>query len=239
MKKIVTPALFFLLLGAATVWAHSDVTPREAKALIDENPELVVVDVREISEYCEGHISDALNYPWSSKVLQSSYEELDVDSEILVVCQSGGRSAAAALFLDDKGFLNVYDMEGGMGAWEGDTAACADTDGDGVYDVEDNCPEVSNPEQTDADNDGLGDVCEPDCPATAALGADDPRLATLRQFRDEVLSAVPSGRRLVAAYYRNAEAAGALLEQSPVLKAVARQAITCLVPVLQLMVSRE
>jgi hypothetical protein len=38
-----------------------------------------------------------------------------------------------------------------------------DSDGDGVPDVEDNCPEVSNPGQADEDGDGVGDVCDP-CP---------------------------------------------------------------------------
>ena len=37
-----------------------------------------------------------------------------------------------------------------------------DTDGDGVPNVDDNCPEVSNREQTDLDLDGAGDVCDED-----------------------------------------------------------------------------
>jgi hypothetical protein len=41
------------------------------------------------------------------------------------------------------------------------TASAEDTDGDGVADNSDNCPGVSNPEQTDTDGDGQGDVCDP------------------------------------------------------------------------------
>ena len=37
-----------------------------------------------------------------------------------------------------------------------------DADGDGVTDAEDNCPADANPDQADQDNDGLGDVCDPD-----------------------------------------------------------------------------
>lgn len=35
-----------------------------------------------------------------------------------------------------------------------------DSDGDGVFDSQDNCPSVSNPNQSDVDNDGIGDVCD-------------------------------------------------------------------------------
>jgi probable HAF family extracellular repeat protein len=44
-----------------------------------------------------------------------------------------------------------------------------DTDGDGVADVEDNCPDEPNPEQADGDGDGLGDVCDP-APCCGAAG---------------------------------------------------------------------
>jgi probable HAF family extracellular repeat protein len=42
-----------------------------------------------------------------------------------------------------------------------DTTPPTDTDGDGVADAEDNCPEVANPDQADSDGDGQGDACEP------------------------------------------------------------------------------
>jgi hypothetical protein len=42
---------------------------------------------------------------------------------------------------------------------------CTDTDGDGVCDVDDNCPQLPNPDQTDSDGDGVGDLCD-NCPQT-------------------------------------------------------------------------
>jgi hypothetical protein len=78
--------------------------------------------------------------------------------------RSGFRSNQAAEFLDANGFLHVYDMQGGFLAWQWETAGCVDSDGDGVNDDLDNCPDVYNPTQRDSDGDGGGDTCDPNCP---------------------------------------------------------------------------
>jgi rhodanese-related sulfurtransferase len=146
--------------------AHTDVTAQQAKDMIDADANLIVVDVREAFEYCDvnGHIGGALNYPSISGVLEQRYEELPIDGEILVYCRSGFRSNLAAEFLDSKGFLYVYDMLGGFLAWEWETAACVDSDGDGFNDDLDNCPADHNPGQADSDGDGIGNFCDGDCP---------------------------------------------------------------------------
>jgi rhodanese-related sulfurtransferase len=135
-------SLFFiaLLVLSTSVWAHTDVSVSQALDMINTNNQLVVVDVREESnEYCSagGHIPGALNYPWSSGVLEARYQELyPLDQEILVVCRSGSRSNAAATFLDNQGFTTIYDMVGGMLAWEGETVGCCYSDeecNDGLY----------------------------------------------------------------------------------------------------------
>ncbi len=125
-------ALFFagvILFAASTcALAHTDVTPQQAHDLIDSASDLTIVDVREPYEYCDagGHIPGALNYPWSSGVLRARFEELPTDGPILVVCRSGGRSNAAASFLDSSGFSQVYDMMGGMSSWQWETEPCGE-----------------------------------------------------------------------------------------------------------------
>jgi rhodanese-related sulfurtransferase len=117
-----------LIVSIPCALAHTDVTAEQAHELIGSTDDLTVIDVREPSEYCgaRGHIPGALNYPWNSEVLQAQYEELPMDSAILVVCQSGGRSNQAATFLDSKGFSMVYDMLGGMSAWVWETELCVE-----------------------------------------------------------------------------------------------------------------
>jgi rhodanese-related sulfurtransferase len=156
--------------GSGVDRGHIDVTVEEAKAMIENNPNLIVVDVREEEdEYCAkipdppvppGHIDGALNLPWTSGVFEDRYDELPVDAEILLLCRAGYRSNLAAVFLDAHGYPNVYDMLWGMGAWEWETTLCVDTDEDGFNDDVDNCPDVYNPAQLDADGNGIGDACQ-------------------------------------------------------------------------------
>jgi predicted sulfurtransferase len=47
-------------------------------------------------------------------------EALDKEKPVMVYCKSGGRSARAASILKDKGFENVYDLDGGIIGWEED-----------------------------------------------------------------------------------------------------------------------
>lgn len=94
--------------------AHIDVTPDEAKHLMDTDTNLVILDVREPDEFLADHISGAVNYPWNSGVLTKEYGKLSPSGSFLVVCGSGKRSNLAAEFLVSVGFIHVYDMTGGM-----------------------------------------------------------------------------------------------------------------------------
>ena len=100
------------------------------KAMLDAGGDITVVDVREEAEFCDstyqppGHISGAINMPWYSGYLEEHYSDLAPDDTTIVVCRSGARSNAAANFLDGVGFTNVFDMLGGMNAWEWETEEC-------------------------------------------------------------------------------------------------------------------
>jgi len=119
-----------LIVSVSSALAHTDITAKEAKELIDTTDDLTIIDVREPHEYngTGGHIPGALNYPLNSGVLQVRYEELPMDGPILVVCRSEGRSNRAANFLDSKDFSMVYDMQGGMSAWKWETEIDVDPD---------------------------------------------------------------------------------------------------------------
>lgn len=115
-------------------FVHDDIPAVEAKDLIDNNPNLIIVDVREESEYCAtdppaplppGHIPGAILLPWNTGVFQSQFiNQLPINGEILIVCRSGNRSHSAANMLDANGYTNVSDMSDGMLAWVWETEPC-------------------------------------------------------------------------------------------------------------------
>ncbi|MFH1314667.1 MAG: rhodanese-like domain-containing protein [Candidatus Eisenbacteria bacterium] len=128
--RIATAILVSILLIYGLAYSHTDVTSAQVKAILDAGGNVVVLDVREESEYCDsthtpaGHIAGAINMPWNSGYLQAHYGELAPDDNTIVVCRSGARSNAAANFLDGLGFTHVFDMLGGMTAWGYTTEIC-------------------------------------------------------------------------------------------------------------------
>jgi len=80
--------------------------------------ETVVLDVREMSEIKTGMLNDAIHIPLSS--IAKRYTELDKykDKSVVVYCRSGNRSGSVCRTLTGRGFDNVYNLAGGIMAWE-------------------------------------------------------------------------------------------------------------------------
>lgn len=69
----------------------------------------IIIDVREPSEYATGHVRGALNIP-PAKIMQGipkDLSEIPKDTEIILYCRSGARSAMASQFLKRYGFTNL------------------------------------------------------------------------------------------------------------------------------------
>ena len=77
------------------------------------------LDVREPQEFMQGHIPNAIEVPRGVLEFRvDSHPSLqDKPQEIIVCCQAGGRGALAAKTLQEMGFTNVINMQGGYGAW--------------------------------------------------------------------------------------------------------------------------
>lgn len=80
---------------------------------------VVVLDVRTIDEFNSGHIEGAkqLDY-YETDSFNASIDALDKNVTYLLYCRSGGRSGTTYDMMVQKGFKNVYNLEGGMLAWQ-------------------------------------------------------------------------------------------------------------------------
>jgi len=119
MKRTFSVLLLTLLFSSLfpTIFAvsYTNVTVSEAKIMIDSNPNLMVLDVGDQSEYDSGHIGHSKLIPVTE--LEGRLGELNQTDEILVYCRSGVRSSTASQILEDNGFQYVYNMLGGIIAW--------------------------------------------------------------------------------------------------------------------------
>jgi len=79
-----------------------------------------LLDVRQPKEYEAGHLAGAKLIP--VKELPERVAELERDKPVIVYCAVGGRSRAAAQFLAGKDFAEVFNLNGGIKAWEGQQA---------------------------------------------------------------------------------------------------------------------
>ncbi|MFW9971526.1 MAG: rhodanese-like domain-containing protein [Candidatus Odinarchaeota archaeon] len=81
-------------------------------------PDLVILDVREQWEYNINHLCDSLLIPVSEIDARINELEAYKDTEIIVYCKGGSRSAQASQNLvDNYNFTKIYNMLGGIDAW--------------------------------------------------------------------------------------------------------------------------
>lgn len=78
----------------------------------------VVLDVRTKEEYRKGHIPGSVLIDFTADDFEQQVAKLDKSKTYLVHCAVGGRSARACKKMDQLGFQKLYNLEGGMGAWE-------------------------------------------------------------------------------------------------------------------------
>lgn len=97
----------------------SEVDTTAAKKLLAEG-HIVLLDVREESEYAAGHIDNAILLPRGvlEFKLANVSELADKSKAVLIYCRTGGRSALAAHTLQLLGYTNVLSMAGGFEAWQ-------------------------------------------------------------------------------------------------------------------------
>ncbi len=104
-------------LFSAQLRNYGSASPVEATQLINRE-DAVVLDIREDNEFHSGHIVNAVHIPLSRLKDRTADLEKYKARPIIAACRSGSRSAQACSQLKKAGFENVYNLKGGMMAWQ-------------------------------------------------------------------------------------------------------------------------
>ena len=132
MKKSMLFLLSLLLLAGCAAPAEQESSYRqismdEAIAIMEDENDYIILDVRTPDEFADKHISDAINIPNEAIGTEEIPELPDKEHLILVYCRSGNRSKQASEKLAALGYTNIVEF-GGIIDWPGETVS----DGEGV-----------------------------------------------------------------------------------------------------------
>ena len=93
--------------------------PAEAAIMIEEmrdDPGFVIIDLRTADEFAGGHIPGAINI--DAATFPEHLETLNPDGTYVIYCRRGTRSAGVHKLMNESGFREVYEIEGGISAWQ-------------------------------------------------------------------------------------------------------------------------
>ena len=127
MKRFVPFLFLFILVVGCAAPAESEASYRqvstdEAIAMMEEENDYIILDVRTPEEFAEKHIPDAINIPNKTIGTEEIPELPDKEQLILVYCRSGNRSKQASEKLVRLGYTNIVEF-GGINDWPGETVS--------------------------------------------------------------------------------------------------------------------
>jgi hydroxyacylglutathione hydrolase len=107
--------------GGMSMWQEADLPKQQlgqisVEALYSMRHDLKILDVRDQSEWEEGHIKGATHIPYY--FLLQHLQELHNTQPMAVICGSGQRSSIACSLLQKHGFTQLFNVVGGMDAWD-------------------------------------------------------------------------------------------------------------------------
>lgn len=113
---IVSLMLIHSLVGEK-LRGYSSISPTESTQMINRD-DAMILDVRESNEYTTGHIINSVHIPLSALKTRISELEKNKNKKVIVACRSGHRSSQACANLKKEGFEQVFNLSGGIMAWE-------------------------------------------------------------------------------------------------------------------------
>lgn len=111
MKKI-----FYRIRKKIVRSCGKDIDYKTMQKMISDNSAIVVIDVRTKDEYNDKHIQGAINIPLQDIPERIGNVVRDKNEVIILYCEYGGRSRKALSKLEKLGYVNVYNLDGGIEA---------------------------------------------------------------------------------------------------------------------------
>ncbi len=93
-----------------------DLNVQEFNKMVKEKPG-IILDVRTRGEIAKGAIPGHVDIDFFDEEFEKKVEKLDKSQPVYIYCASGGRSGEAMEMMKNKGFTEVYNLEGGYIAW--------------------------------------------------------------------------------------------------------------------------
>jgi len=125
MRRILLSIAF--VMGLVTVGCQAqtasnevvnmDVNVADFAAGLDTTDNALLLDVRTDAEFASGHLKGATQIDFYRDDFNEAIAALDKNQPVFVYCRSGNRSGKAAKQMKAMGFKEVYNLEGGIGAW--------------------------------------------------------------------------------------------------------------------------
>jgi rhodanese-related sulfurtransferase len=115
MKKLVLAVMMVCLAWSLALAAARDISSREAKALLEKNRNIFLLDVRTAQENSQARLPGTVLIPINE--IERRISEVPKNRTILVYCAVGSRSRPVADFLAKNGYKDVYHMTDGLVGW--------------------------------------------------------------------------------------------------------------------------
>jgi len=127
MRKWIPMMLSLLLVAGcgapeAQEAGYSQITAKEAAAMMEEESGYIILDVRTPEEFADRHIPGAINIPNETIGTEEIPELPDKEQLVMVYCRSGNRSKQASEKLVALGYTNIVEF-GGINDWTGETVS--------------------------------------------------------------------------------------------------------------------
>jgi rhodanese-related sulfurtransferase len=116
LKIFLLASLAGLLLTTVATAAMQNITATDMQKITKKTPDIYLLDVRTLGEYTQKRIKGARLIPIDQ--IQSRINEIPKNRPIIVICETGMRSAQVGRYLDSLGYPGIYNLSQGIMGWQ-------------------------------------------------------------------------------------------------------------------------